>query len=237
MFRRTLLALTLAGLLGPGLAPAAQAQSNDPSFRIVNNTRHVVNEVYASAANERNWGNDRLGNEIISPGANYIVRLPQGDCTYDVRIVYQGGLAEERRRINTCNLTDLQLPLVANAPVQQAQPRQAPATPPQQQAQPRPAQPPAQPPAQSSGPATGNPSFNLLNQGTRVIEAFYASAASARDWGQDRLGNAPVQPGGSFAVRLPQGECVYDLRAVFQGGGNHETRGVNTCALENYIVR
>ncbi len=234
MLRRTLLALLLAGLAGSGLAPGARAQSNDPSFRIVNNTRHVVNEVYASAANERNWGNDRLGNDIINPGANYIVRLPQGECTYDVRIVYQGGLAEERRRINTCNLTDLQLPLVPNAPVQQAQPRQAPQQPPQQQqAQPR----QNQPPAQQGGPATGNPSFNLVNQSGRVIEEFYASAASARDWGQDRLGDAVVQPGASFAVQLPQGECVYDLRAVFQGGGNQERRGVNTCALDNYVVR
>ncbi len=236
MFRRTLLALLLAGLVAPGLMPGARAQSNDPSFRIVNNSRHVVNEVYASVANERNWGNDRLGNDIINPGANYIVRLPQGDCNYDVRIVYQGGLAEERRRINTCSLTDLQLPLVANAPVQQAQPAQ-PRPPQQQQAQPRPAQPPAQQGAPQGGPITGNPSFNLVNQSGRVIEEFYASAASARDWGQDRLGDATVQPGASFAVQLPQGECVYDLRAVFQGGGNQERRGVNTCALDNYVVR
>ena len=237
MFRRTPLALLLAGLVAIGLAPVAKAQTNDPSFRIVNNTRHVVNEVYASVANERNWGSDRLGNEIISPGANFIVRLPQGECTYDVRVVYQGGLAEERRRINTCSLTDLQLPLVANAPVQQAQPRQAPQPqqPQQQQAQPRQVQPQA--PAPQGGPATGNPSFNLVNQSSRVIEAFYASAASARDWGQDRLGNAMVQPGGTFAVQLPQGECVYDLRAVFQGGGNQERRGVNTCALDSYVVR
>ena len=232
MIRRTLLALLLAGLVAPGLAPGAKAQSTDPSFRIFNNTRHVVNEVYASVANERNWGNDRLGNEIINPGANHIVRLPQGECTYDIRIVYQGGLAEERRRINTCNLTDLQLPLVTNAPVQQAQPRQAP-QPQQPQQQPR----QVQPQAPQGGPTTGNPSFNLLNQSSRVIEEFYASAASARDWGQDRLGDAVVQPGGSFAVQLPQGECVYDLRAVFQGGGNQERRGVNTCALDHYIVR
>ena len=237
MPRHTLPALLLGALVLPlALANPASAQntapSNDPSFRLVNNTRHVVLEVFASGANERNWGQNRLGTETIAAGANHIVRLPLGSCENDVRIVYQGGLAEERRRVNTCNLTDLQLPLVANAPVQQAQPRQAP-QPQQPQAQPRQVQP--QPP--QGGPTTGNPSFNLLNQSNRVIEEFYASAASARDWGQDRLGDAVVQPGGSFAVQLPQGECVYDLRAVFQGGGNQERRGVNTCALDNYVVR
>ncbi len=233
MLRRTLLAVVLAGLLGPGLAPDALAQSNDPSFRIVNNTRHIVNEVYASASSERNWGADRLGSDVINPGANYIVRLPAGDCNYDVRVVYQGGLAEERRRINTCNLTDLQLPLVANAPVQQGQAPQA--------QQPRQPQPQAQPrqvqPSQPGGPQTGNPSFNLVNQSGRVIEEFYASPGSARDWGTDRLGDDTVRPGQSYPIRLPQGECVYDLRAVFQGGGNQERRGVNTCTLDNYVVR
>lgn len=233
MLRRTLLALLLAGLVGPGLAPAARAQTADPSFRVVNNSRHVVNEVYASPSSERNWGQDRLGNDIIGPGANYIVRLRPGECVYDVRVVYQGGLAEERRRINTCNLTDLQLPMVANAPVQQAQPPGQPQGQPQVQPRAQPRQQQAQP----GGPQTGNPSFNLVNQSGRVIEEFYASPASARDWGQDRLGDDTVQPGQSYAVRLPEGECVYDLRAVFQGGGNQERRGVNTCSLDNFVVR
>ncbi len=230
MLRRTLMAALVVGL-GLGMAPQARAQapSNDPSFRIVNSTRHVVNEVYASPASARDWGQDRLGNDTIAAGANFIVRLPAGDCTYDVRIVYQGALAEERRRINTCNITDLTLPMVANAPVQSAQPgtQAPPRAPLQQQAR----------PAQPSGPQTGNPSFNLVNQSTRVIEEFYASPGSARDWGQDRLGDDTVQPGQNYAIRLPQGECIYDLRAVFQGGGNQERRGVNTCTLDNYVVR
>src|SRR4051794_603265 len=106
MFRRALLA-ALFGLLT--LAPASRAQSNDPSFRIVNNTPNVVNEVYASPSRDRSWGHDRLGTEIIRPGGTQIIRLPPGDCNYDVRIVYQGGSAEERRNLNTCAMTDLVL--------------------------------------------------------------------------------------------------------------------------------
>src|SRR3954451_12365402 len=141
MLRRAL----LIALLGFWALPAA-AQSNDPSFRVVNNTAKTINEVYASPATEQNWGHDRLGSEVVPPGGRQIIRLPQGGtCVYDVRIVYQGGGAEERRNLNTCGLTDLVVGGGGAAPRNAAQ---------------------------------GNPSFNLVNQGGRVIEEFYASPSS-----------------------------------------------------------
>src|ERR687886_225654 len=104
MLRRALAAMLL-GLLAA--APAsAPAQSNDPSFRIVNNTPNVVNEVYASPSRERNWGQDRLGDAVVQPGQRFAVRLPMGECNYDLRVVFTGGEAQERQRVNACNLTD-----------------------------------------------------------------------------------------------------------------------------------
>ena len=39
-------------------------------------------------------------------------------------------------------------------------------------------------------------------------------------------------PGGrGFVVRLPAGQCVNDIRAVFADGRAVERRQVNTCAL------
>ncbi|SDB72751.1 hypothetical protein [Belnapia rosea] len=211
MLRRVVLAAVLGVLawMGPG-----QAQSSDPSFRIVNNTPNVVNEVYASPSNERSWGQDRLGNEVIAPGASWIVRLPSdGNCNFDVRIVYQGGTAEERRNLNTCNMTDL----VLGQPSGPA-PRTAPRN-------------------QPGSTQQGNPSFNLVNQSGRVIEELYASPSSQQNWGPDRLGEDVVQPGATYPVRLPQGECTYDLRIVFSGGQAQERRNVNACAVTNYTVR
>jgi hypothetical protein len=202
MLRRTFAATLLVPLAMPG----AQAQSNDPSFRIVNNTPNVVNEVYASAATERSWGHDRLGTEVIRPGASHIIRLPAGSCSYDIRIVYQGGQAEERRGVDTCAITDLVLGSPARGQAQtQAQPN--------------------------------NPSFNLINQSRRTIEEFYASPSTEQNWGPDRLGEATVSPGSRFAVRLPVGECLYDLRVVFQGGESQERRRVNACSIVDYVVR
>jgi hypothetical protein len=100
--RRALLILLFA------LLPlAGRAQSNDPSFRVVNSAGEVINELYASPSGQRAWGPDRLGDRAVPPGGNFIVRLPSdGNCLYDIRVVFRGGAADERRGVNTCNLTD-----------------------------------------------------------------------------------------------------------------------------------
>jgi hypothetical protein len=202
MLRR---ALPLA-LLAPLAALAQPAPANDPSFRVVNNTAKVINEVYASPANQPDWGHDRLGSEVVPPGGRQIVRLPPGGtCSWDVRVVYQGGGAEERRNLNTCGLVDLVLGGGGAAP---------------------------------RGAQQGNPSFNLVNQSGRVIEQFYASPTSAQGWGPDRLGESTMVPPGQYQpVRLPQGECSYDLRWVWQGGQAGERRNVNACTTTNYVVK
>ncbi|MDO9710913.1 hypothetical protein [Paracraurococcus lichenis] len=207
MLRRALTAGLPGLLVLAALAPAAPAQSNDPSFRIVNNTSNVINEVYASPSAQQSWGHDRLGSEVVPPGGRQVVRLPQdGTCLYDVRVVYQGTApAEERRNVNTCALTDLVFGGGGAAPREARQ---------------------------------GNPSFNLVNQSGRVIEQFYASPSSQRNWGPDRLGDNTMVPSGQYyAIRLPQGECSYDIRVVWQGGQEQERRNVNTCTLTNYVVR
>ncbi len=112
MHRRALtVALLGAALVGSSASPPpVAAQSNDPSFRVVNRTPEVVQEVYASPSTQQDWGRDRLGAETVQPGASYIVRLPaDGNCVYDLRFVYEGGRSEERRNLNTCNLTDVVL--------------------------------------------------------------------------------------------------------------------------------
>ena len=206
MHRRTLTAALLGAALTGASATTVAAQVNDPSFRVVNRTSSVVQEVYASPSTQQNWGRDRLGNDVIQPGASYIVRLPaDGNCVYDLRFVYQGDRSEEKRNLNTCNLTDV----VLDGPGQAAAP---------------------------SGPQN-NPSFNLVNQSGRVIEQFYASPSSQQGWGADRLGNDVVQPGGRFAVSLPVGECQYDLRVVWRGGDAQERRNLNTCEMNDYVVR
>ncbi len=220
LMRRLAMAAALAFTALGG--SAAMAQTGDPSFNLVNRSNRVIYEAYASPASDSNWGQDRLGTNVVPAGRSFMIRLPQGECIYDVRVVYdrQGGPAEERRNINLCNLTELAFD------GRQAQQQQG--APPQGQARP-------QAPPPSAGP-TGNPSFNLVNQGRQTVMQVFASLTTDQNWGPDRLGADTVAPGAVYAIRLPEGPCMYDIRFVYDSGQPQERRGVNLCEITNLTV-
>lgn len=228
LFRR--LAIATAALLGMGgIIPAAQAQTGDPSFNLVNRSSRVIYEAYASPATDSNWGQDRLGQNVVPAGRSFVIRLPQGECIYDVRVVYdrQGGQAEERRNINLCNMTEV---VFDGRPQQGGQQQQQP-----QQGGQGFGQAPGQGQMQGQGPR-GNPSFNLVNQGQQPVREVYASLTTDQNWGPDRLGADMVAPGAVYPVRLPEGDCMYDVRFVYQNGQSQERRGVNLCEVTNVTL-
>ncbi|NMJ40329.1 hypothetical protein GWK16_03695 [Roseomonas sp. JC162] len=106
-FRRSLVAVAAVAL---ALSGAASAQTTDPSFRLNNRSNVTIMELYVSSSADRNWGQDRLGANVLAPGQSFIVRLPDGQCVNDIRIVPQSGQPIERMQINTCNLTDINFP-------------------------------------------------------------------------------------------------------------------------------
>lgn len=221
MLRRLALAcglsLVLAAPLGAQTTPAPPPavatpapRTGDPSFNLVNRSRVVINEVYASLTTEDAWGPDRLGASTVPAGGTFPIRLPNGACDYDLRIVYQGLPPEERRGVNLCAVTEMVFTGQAAAAA------------------------PGAKPAQPAGP-TGNPSFNVINRTGRIVRELYVSLSSRTDWGPDILGTEVLQPGANFEVRLPEGECLYDVKIVFQNGGDIERRDVNTCDIANMI--
>jgi hypothetical protein len=86
--------------------PAPQQQAGNPSFNLVNHGRQPVREVYVSSVREENWGNQRL-RQPMQPGAHLAVRLPSGDCVNDVLVIWADGRRDERRRVDTCRVTNL----------------------------------------------------------------------------------------------------------------------------------
>jgi hypothetical protein len=108
MPRRLLPLATLAGLMLA--AGAAWAQAADPSVRITNRSPAAINEIFVSSAGVNTWGPDRLGDRTLAPDASHTIRLPAGQCVNDVRVIYDGGRAEERRRVNLCSVSDLVFP-------------------------------------------------------------------------------------------------------------------------------
>ena len=87
-----------------------QEATDDPSFRLVNRGRADVNEIYVSRTGEDSWGRDRLGDDTLPGGGTRVIRLPNGPCTYDVRIVFANGETTEKRQLNLCVITDLRVP-------------------------------------------------------------------------------------------------------------------------------
>ncbi|WP_376094659.1 hypothetical protein ACE7GA_01555 [Roseomonas sp. CCTCC AB2023176] len=208
MLRRALFALAL---LLPAVPAVAQT---DPSFNLVNRSGETINEIYVSSVQVNSWGQDLLGANVLANGQTFAVRLPNGQCENDIRVVYASGRNEERRRINTCPLSEV---VFGNQ-------------------QPQAGGQGGKSGGQPAATAQGNPSFNLVNRTNKTIQVVRASLATENNWGEDRLGTAVIPPGGTFAIRLPQGDCVYDVRIEYADNTAEERRRVNLCEISAMTV-
>lgn len=208
---RGLLAAVLATLIAAVSAPAA-AQPQNPSFNLVNRSRQVIERVYASPAGRTDWGRDQLGDDQVEPGGRYAIRLPaDGNCIYDIRVEYANGQSDERRGVNTCTIEDVAFPSGGGGGGGGSDRRQ-----------------------QQTG---RDPSFRVVNQGRTEVTSVYASPTGEREWGRDRLGDATIPAGRSRVIRMPQGQCMYDVRVVFSDNAAVERRNMNLCEITDLPVR
>jgi hypothetical protein len=95
---------TGAAVSGGAGASIAAPRSGDPSFNFINQSGQTIRELYISLSSQSNWGQDRLGNNVMNPGQSIWVSLPTGgSCASDIRVVYMNGAASERRGVETCS--------------------------------------------------------------------------------------------------------------------------------------
>ena len=201
---RPLLAALVLIAAAPGIC---RADSPNPSFYLVNRSTQAINEVYASPASAAGWGPDRLGDDRIGAGGNAPIRLlADGNCVFDLRVVFEDGHADERRRVNTCTVDNLSFGAA-----------------------------PAAPPVPQGNPAH-DPSFRIVNRGSRTVNEVYARLSTSANWGRDRLGDATVDSDSYRVIRLPAGQCVWDVRLVFDEGRPLERRRVNLCDVTDFPV-
>ncbi len=192
--------LGLAALAGPG---AAQQDSN-PSFNLVNRAQVPINEVYATPKDQDTWGKDRLTDTTVAPGGSFPVRLPKGQCTYDLRVVYANGRAEEKRGLDTCSVNDVVFSGSNSAAAG----------------------------GQDNGDvAQHGLSFTITNLSKITISSVFATPAGVDNWGRDRLGDQGIiEHDVTKTINLPgEGKCIYDIRFVYSDDSTFEKRKVDLC--------
>ena len=198
---------------------SARADDPNPSFYLVNRSTQAITEVYASPVSSDGWGRNRLSEQKINPDGNAPIRLlADGNCRFDLRVVYQDGNDEQRRAVNTCLVDNIEF----GAPGR-------PATPP------RPA-PSQDQPTPQGGNAARDPSFRIVNRGDREIDEVYARIAGSPSWGRDRLGDGTINPSSFRVINLPRGQCLWDIRLVFADGPSTERRRLNLCDVTDLPV-
>jgi hypothetical protein len=93
-----------------GNDPATGKATDDPSFRLFNRAAVPVTEVYATPSGAGNWGQNRLS-AGLPPDKTQQFALPRdGNCIYDVRVIFADKRSLERKRANLCKVAELPVP-------------------------------------------------------------------------------------------------------------------------------
>ncbi|UPY37135.1 hypothetical protein [Sediminicoccus sp. KRV36] len=80
----------------------------DTSIRFVNNSSATVFNLHYTPTSIGNWGPDRLGQNVLRPGAASNVRLANAR-PYDFRVVWQNGRAAEIRNVDICRASQISI--------------------------------------------------------------------------------------------------------------------------------
>jgi hypothetical protein len=82
-----------------------------------------------------------------------------------------------------------------------------------------------------------NQDFRLINKSGVTLNRFYVSPASSNNWQSDVLGSNVLKSGRTARVNFPfdTGECLYDLRMVFETG-QVVTDRIDLCSTLSYTI-
>ena len=113
--RRTLLLLLL--MAGPAWSQPAKPPAPAPTpgvgsernLILRNNSQSVLRELYLWNPPAREQGPDRLGADVVRPGAAFPLRLGPGPCAMEMRAVFEDGSVESRAIANACTARELVL--------------------------------------------------------------------------------------------------------------------------------
>lgn len=69
-----------------------------------------------------------------------------------------------------------------------------------------------------------------------TLYRFFSTNSGAENWGSDVMGASTLPPGAAMTLNFDNslGYCVFDFRAVFEGGQELTRSGVNVCEVSDY---
>jgi hypothetical protein len=105
MLRRGWLAVAAAVMATLGFGASAQP---NPDFWVTNTSGKQINQIFVSPSTDNNWGTDWLREHVLASGQRFAIRPRRdGNCVFDVRVVFEDGTSEERRRVNVCTVNEV----------------------------------------------------------------------------------------------------------------------------------
>ena len=97
-----------------GISMFAVSNSNAQAltFDVVNNTGFSLVDIFVTPAEQNNWGNDILPNNLFDNGSTVTVTIPANygqTCMFDMKITDTGGNYVTFSNIDACTLIKLQI--------------------------------------------------------------------------------------------------------------------------------
>lgn len=182
----------------------------DREVIVENASPRPIERLFISGADEQEWGPDRLGSEILQPGARFAAAVPDQGCAYDVRVVFDNGGAEERRRVDLCTVTVL----VVSPGWTTADDLGA---------------------GGGAAPAAGE--VSIVNRSGRVVFELFVFPDGAANRGPDRLGADTMADGA--AVRVPAAQppaCEATVALTYQDGQREQRSGIDLCTTTEIVI-
>jgi len=82
--------LVLLAVLALTIALPAAAAKKKATIKIINQSKWEIHHLYLSSSDDKHWGPDQLGDDVIEKGASFT--LKNIDCDdYDIKVVDEDG--------------------------------------------------------------------------------------------------------------------------------------------------
>lgn len=78
--------------------------------------------------------------------------------------------------------------------------------------------------------------ITLINHAARPVQQVFISSSDAGDWGDDRLTKSSISVSDSATLTY-RGDCVADLRVVYDNRSAEERRGVDICTARRIAIQ